>query len=341
MLSLAYLSYTGEGLTIPNPAGVILQDMNTAIKKISFINNWKIVWGPVVYTVPGSMYQDNLMYIAQNTNDTTQYAIGIRGTNFLSDVDWLLEDFDVLRLMPWPVGATTPSPAGAGISESTSMGMAILLGMTDTVTTQQSFTSYLQSITKSKINICVTGHSKGGVLATTMALYLLDNQNSGTKWDSSGASTVSCISFAGPTAGNAAFAAYSDAQFVSAFQNNPPPASCWDASLGTNCDVVQCSYDVAPLVWAADNICTTVNGSSVAGPITYLYGANINFKTGGITFPAEMTAFTDLVLSSLAGMVSAQGYTQLNNAGGVLPGVFNGPVSTNDTFADYLSAFMA
>jgi hypothetical protein len=65
------------------------------------------------------------------------------------------------------------------------------------------------------VEISVAGHSKGGGLASTIALWLADTQGTSfvdptQRWDPSHKVTVRCFSFAGPTAGNAAFAAHSD-----------------------------------------------------------------------------------------------------------------------------------
>jgi len=69
-----------------------------------------------------------------------------------------------------------------------------------------------QQVTSSpqKVNIYVTGHSKGGTLSSTLALWLADTQGtdvpSGDQWDPSSKAAISAYSFAGPTAGNKAFA---------------------------------------------------------------------------------------------------------------------------------------
>ncbi len=238
MASFAYLAYCGEQITTPDPAPQILDLINAAMPKIPPIATpnpvWRVVWGPIAYTVPGALYQDNLMFVVQNQTDTTQFAIAIRGTNFISDLDWLLEDFDILQMMPW-----LAAPAGAQISESTSIGLQILLAMKDG-TSQATLLEFLKSQSANPIKLCVTGHSLGGCLAGTFALYLKDNRAS---WDSSCTSVVCCVTFAAPTAGNAAFATYSDGQF----QGGGGAFPGWDSSLGTNCDTVRCSFDVAPL----------------------------------------------------------------------------------------------
>lgn len=59
------------------------------------------------------------------------------------------------------------------------------------------------------LEVSVTGHSKGGALAPTVALWLrdaLDSEVAGECWDTSRRATVACHAFAGPTPGNTAFA---------------------------------------------------------------------------------------------------------------------------------------
>ena len=59
------------------------------------------------------------------------------------------------------------------------------------------------------LEVVVTGHSKGGALAPTVALWLvetLDSRDPEERWDPRQRAQVSCHAFAGPTPGNAAFA---------------------------------------------------------------------------------------------------------------------------------------
>jgi hypothetical protein len=59
------------------------------------------------------------------------------------------------------------------------------------------------------LDVCVTGHSKGGALAAATALWLKDALGSADpseRWDAGRGARVSCYAFAAPTAGNAGFA---------------------------------------------------------------------------------------------------------------------------------------
>ena len=66
-----------------------------------------------------------------------------------------------------------------------------------------------------KPDVYVSGHSKGGALSSTLALWLADTQgpqnDSTEEWDRERKTAIHCFSFAGPTAGNGAFATHSDA----------------------------------------------------------------------------------------------------------------------------------
>jgi hypothetical protein len=261
--------------------------------------------------------------------------VAVRGTS--GDLDWLLEDFDIFDLMIWPPGASTSSPAGAMMSESTSIALQILLSMESS---GQSLMAFLTSSAKSAINVCVTGHSLGGCLASTLALYLIEQQAT---WDGPGASTVSTITFAAPTAGNAAFAAHSDATFTGA---KAPPG--WDPSLGTNCDPVRCNLDVAPLAWVSGDVWTASSGASplflIYAPPNVPSAPNIDFSTlQGISSFAWSAVKSD-ILPKAASVLATPGYTQIQSAAAALafPGGFQGSgVTKTGTLVEFLEAFVA
>ena len=86
------------------------------------------------------------------------------------------------------------------------------------------------------VEVVVTGHSKGGALAPTLALALAQCQGSEhvhrpQRWDPDERATVHCYAYAGPTAGNAAFADLSD------------------HVIGANCHRVANRLDMVPHAW--------------------------------------------------------------------------------------------
>lgn len=307
MLCLAYLAYTDEFL--PNSEGLDAQikiDLTAGLSSQSQLlpvaGNWNIVWGPVTYTVPGAIGQDNMMYVAQlgGGGSPAQYAVAVRGTAGKVLLDWLMEDFDILQMVPWS-GASN-----ANISESTSIGLTALLAMQDpNAGTLVDFLSKVMSASGApQAGVCVTGHSLGATLASTLALYLRDCQQ---LWDPNGLATVTTINFAGPTAGDAGFAAWFDSQFAYTESALPywvsPPFS--DASTLSYADCVRSSLDIAPRVWNATSLQT----------IPKIYEGHL---LDDIYPPIGTTEILGLVVKG----TQANAYTQIQSNQGVLTGTF-------------------
>jgi triacylglycerol lipase len=152
-------------------------------------------------------------------------------------------------------------------------------------------------------------------------------------WDASGKSNVSCITFAGPTAGNAAFAAYSDLRFKGA--PNPPN---WDPTLGTTCDAVRCSLDVAPMAWISSNL----SASSSSSPLFSIYVPNLDFSNLDFTSGIAWTMVLQDVLPDAANMLSSQKYAQIVASAALVQGTFNPAYAPSSaTLIPYLQAFIA
>ena len=90
------------------------------------------------------------------------------------------------------------------------------------------------------LDIIVTGHSKGGGLASTVALWLADTQGTNVaeteQWDPDGRATIRCFSYAGPTAGDEAFAGHSN------------------SVIGARCRRIANALDVVPQAWAVSDL---------------------------------------------------------------------------------------
>src|SRR5690242_18244656 len=104
MLSLSFLSYLGFYET---SYGIQASDRTyrsiaKGLKDTSCTANWEIAWGPALYRLPLTVFDENLMFVVKSTDPDPRYVIVIRGTNPLSITNWLLQDFSVVTQTPWP-----------------------------------------------------------------------------------------------------------------------------------------------------------------------------------------------------------------------------------------------
>ena len=189
----------------------LLSDLQLAIGR------WSVVWGPAVYQAHNTTTTaDNVMYVVQRQDpdpDLPELVVAIAGTNMASDYDLLVENAWVSTLFPWVVPT---APSDAQISMGAMLGLVSLMQLRPSpglagpqLTLTEFLTGFLAGPTKREVKVGVCGHSLGGALASTMALWLYDTQAT---WDSSGKALLSALAVAGPTAGNKAFADYSNAR---------------------------------------------------------------------------------------------------------------------------------
>jgi len=168
------------------------------------IGYWTIGWGPVIYQKEPGEVGDNTMFVAKQGNN---YVISIAGTAPDSWYNWLCQNLYVGKTVDWPFfpGDAMFDPA---ISKGTGIGLLVLNQMTSEGNTIQEYLrAELQNAPSAEVNVFVTGFSLGGALSPTLALQLADTQDN---WDPYGKATIYTYAFAGPTAGNADFADYSD-----------------------------------------------------------------------------------------------------------------------------------
>src|ERR1043165_7040829 len=225
MFTLAYLAYDGESSTDPF---VVMHELVTDLASVQPLQGqWQLVWGPALLRLPLAVLDDNMWYVVRNTV-TGEYAIGIRGTNFDAILDWIVEDFWITSRTPWPY-AQVP---GASISSGTAFAINKLLTVTPSAGIPgagQTLTQFVgMQAARSSIRVTTTGHSLGGCLSSTLALALMDTVM---QWGPGNPVTFRGWSFAGPTAGNSAFAGSSDRRLGHALRR-------WVNTL-----------DIAPLAW--------------------------------------------------------------------------------------------
>lgn len=182
--------------------------------------DWVAVWGTQVY----SNQPDNELVVVDNamglfySPSQNLFVVAIAGTNGNSTFDWLSEDFDVRSTESWQDvlgtgGVTVPNAyQNAAISTGAYTGFQILTGMQDASgnTMLQALTAYLTAEAITGATVAVTGHSLAGALCPVLALYMYQiQQNDALNWNAGGAvTTISVFPTAGPTPGEANFAAY-------------------------------------------------------------------------------------------------------------------------------------
>ncbi|MFE3230258.1 hypothetical protein [Nocardia sp. NPDC059228] len=165
------------------------------------IGGWEIVWGPGVAVFPTDMYAVNALYMAQSTEDRSRYVIAMAGSTDALVFDWLVEDF-LIHQKPWFANLA------AWYTEGTAIGVNILTGITpsgDRPGAGRTLPVFLSTLGDAAIDLTVTGHSLGGALSPTLALFLRDTQM---LWNPSEQATISVLSTAGPSFGNQEFVDY-------------------------------------------------------------------------------------------------------------------------------------
>jgi hypothetical protein len=199
---ISYIDETEDG----NPQQKA--DIITALGNIdsSAQGPWKLVWGP-------SANEGNMAYVALNAAQD-RYAVVIRGT--VSSDSWamfdnVLEDADGLSLVDWVFPQNTGAEIAAGFQD----GLENIIIVPDP-TTNYTLMDFLRPVlAASNAELLVTGHSLGGGLATTVALWL-ENQlpnNAGPV-----NTTITPITFAAPGIGNQDFANLYDSTFPSSIR---------------------------------------------------------------------------------------------------------------------------
>lgn len=183
--------------------------------------NWSLVWGP-------HEKDQFLVYIVQGprTQFGRKYAVVIRGT--VKSVYNIYSDLDDLGTVPLPWNE--PKLPGAAITD----GVDYAWNRVKTLTEKRGgkdvgIVDFLKSVDTGSL-VLVTGHSLGGQLASAFASWLRSELNYPKKRVG-----IQPITFAGPTAGNAAFADPYQGIFKTGkrFQND---------------------FDIIPRLWAYDDI---------------------------------------------------------------------------------------
>jgi hypothetical protein len=148
------------------------------------------------------------MFMVKDRVRPSEYTVVVRGTNPLSFLSWIIQDFDVAALHPW---------AGDGDERRISRGThkSLHIHRDETIPADKvpgagtKIFDFIQDLLlKSPGNVTLnfTGHSLGGLMSPTLALWIKEHLPG----ELADKAIFHVFPFAGPTAGNRAFAEYSD-----------------------------------------------------------------------------------------------------------------------------------
>jgi hypothetical protein len=165
-----------------------------------------IAWGPAAHRGEHELSSDALALAVKNVSRTgiPSYTFVLRGTNPVSLSSWLFQDLDVAGMVPWTRCSPDSVESNAWVSKGTDRAVSLINGLqTDQlVAGGQSLGNWvLEQVRQAEkgIDITVTGHSLGGLLAPVYGVYLHDMlQAQGLRERVA----LSAYGFSGPSAGN-------------------------------------------------------------------------------------------------------------------------------------------
>jgi hypothetical protein len=166
-------------------------------KKYATQGKWSLVWGPALYKPT-----QNLIYVARQGAQSSQFAIVLRGTSESARSVW--EDIPDGQ-SPFPFTGTTPTSV-SGKFNAAFTGMMATPDPATGLTLAQFMAS--QAAKLHGITVTATGHSQGGGLATMLLAWLLTQAKT---WKNTGGRLITGYAFAAVSAGNPAFAQWMSA----------------------------------------------------------------------------------------------------------------------------------
>ncbi|ETS29385.1 putative hydrolase or acyltransferase of alpha/beta superfamily [Photorhabdus khanii NC19] len=218
--ALGFIINSGSLITSePEPTIVSENIQKSLASSKATANRFSLVWGPAVFRV-GSVDKktsvadkkdDHVLFMVKDLKTPNDYRIVIRGS--WSDVNWYDENFNVGKTENWSIW-DSKAPTNAKISKGIHVTLDYIINQIKSNNTPGYGESLIDAIDKIALeegiqNITLTGHSLGGVMASTLGLYLkrryLDKGNNNIR--------INVCSFAAPTAGNDIFASYTESVF--------------------------------------------------------------------------------------------------------------------------------
>ena len=215
----------------PPPTGIVV-DAHLAYSLCAYVDGphsgsppsgWDEIWVPAKpKRLPG-----NYAIVFQAQAQPTLLALAIQGTQDFKDI---LEDFHVVPQRPFP------PIEGAAIAAGSHGGLHDLLELAGTYKGAPTTLGSLLGSIPAGSSLLVTGHSLGGNLASVMAPWIAANVAAFGPNPTPLASlpkNLTTITFAAPTAGNAAFAQFLDAnpeRYRAHFNRNDVVSNVWAQS---------------------------------------------------------------------------------------------------------------
>lgn len=206
MVTLSFISYCGFLEADPGDVAGLVREGLENVEDI--VGPQELIWGPASVKPVGRLFDNGMMMVVRPAGDPGKLTVVIRGTNPVSMSAWFQQDFDVGQSTPWVFPeATGGERYSRGASRSLWLLTAALIPEAGEPGAGLTLLEALEAeIAKAEgpLTINVTGHSLGGVMATTLALWLRE------RLPRESVPHLPTRAFAGPSAGNAAFAAYTN-----------------------------------------------------------------------------------------------------------------------------------
>jgi hypothetical protein len=275
---LGYLNTYLNGGADPNGgqfAGVL-----PTLKDQLLGQDWEVVWGPSLCTLSPYTdgYAQNSMYVARSRSNKV-YVVAIAGTNATSPLNWVIQDFavDPSYMAAWPITSFAapawhaPYTDQPAISQATLNGLGSLLGLRDPGAGQL-LADFLKAAAAPDQRVIFSGHSLGGALSPTLALYLYPNPSN------SGWAEVLTLPSAGASPGNTAFAKL----FAAAFPAKPASGDHgWNMDLMNRRDEIPYMWNLTAQVVGKQN--AWGNYPSIYGALDYYLGRSLRNLMGSIS----------------------------------------------------------
>lgn len=251
-LALSYVAGSGKKLNDATSLQIYEYILESFKRSKLLHEKFEIVWGPAVLKVTDDSSgeertDDHVIYMARNINIKDDYRVAIRGTESLVNI---LEDLDIDQV-EWNV-VDSQATSGLKISEGASVALKTIIdGKSNNKpgidVTLFDFISDIESESGDGFDVTVTGHSLGGCLASTLALFFKSIFNALEPLDPKKKNIrIHSCTFAAPTAGSKSFTDYSAKVFNTDGENKDIYQSNFLRVYNTN--------DIVPCAWASDDL---------------------------------------------------------------------------------------